>query len=157
MKFGKKSKISLEIAGADNASDYLLLEKLVGGKTYAALASEKEFLEEIKKATVYFFKNKDEIIGHITYRLNKNGSVHLGGFAIDPKYQGQGFGRKAMETILDLAKNAPKIDLVTHPDNLKAISLYQSFGFKITEQKENYYGDGEPRVILVWTSGKIAS
>lgn len=54
-----------------------------------------------------------------------------------------------MDSILALAKSAPKIDLVTHPENTKAIRLYESLGFKIAERKENYYGDGEPRVVLV--------
>ncbi|HOX29882.1 MAG TPA: N-acetyltransferase [Candidatus Paceibacterota bacterium] len=149
MTIENKSELILEIAGVKDAGDYLWLEKQVRGRTYSALAKEKEFLKEIRPAAVYFFKIKDKVIGHITYKAKEDGNVHLGGFAIVPEYQGRGLGRKAMELILALAKNAPKIDLVAHPDNFKAISLYESLGFKITERRENYYGDGEPRVVLV--------
>jgi ribosomal protein S18 acetylase RimI-like enzyme len=31
---------------------------------------------------------------------------------------------------------------------VQAMGLYQSFGFRVIERKENYYGDGEPRNIL---------
>lgn len=45
--------------------------------------------------------------------------------------------------------NVSKVWLVTHPDNAAAIGLYESLGFKITERKENYFGNGTPRVIMV--------
>jgi ribosomal-protein-alanine N-acetyltransferase len=149
MTIDKKTEITLAQATIADSDAYLSLEKQVGGKTYAALKTEKEYLEETKTATIYLFKIEGKVIGHITYHAKVDGTVHLGGFAIEPKYQGKGFGRASMELILALAQNAPKIDLVTHPDNFKAIGLYESFGFKITERKVNYYGDGEPRVILV--------
>jgi ribosomal protein S18 acetylase RimI-like enzyme len=148
-------KITLKKASIADSKAYLSLEKQVSGKTYSALKTDKEFLEEIGTATIYLFKIEDEVIGHITYHAKTDGSVHLGGFAIDPKHQGKGFGRESMVLILALAQKATRIDLVTHPDNFKAIGLYESFGFKITERKENYYGDGEPRVILVKNSNPI--
>jgi GrpB-like predicted nucleotidyltransferase (UPF0157 family)/ribosomal protein S18 acetylase RimI-like enzyme len=148
-KIRKKTIISLTKSMAGDASAYLTLEQQVGGKTYAALTSKKEYLNEINQNTVYLFNLGKKSIGHITYHIKEDGSVHLGGFAIAPIYQNKGYGRKAMELIMNLAKKARQVDLVTHPDNFKAISLYQSLGFAITERKENYYGDGEPRVILI--------
>jgi len=75
--------------------------------------------------------------------------VYLSGLAVDPAYQGLGVGRDALEQVLSEVKNAPKIELLTHPDNENAIKLYQSFGFEITDKKDNYFGDGEPRIVLV--------
>jgi len=51
--------------------------------------------------------------------------------------------------LLEKFKNTERIDLAAHPDNFRAIKLYQSLGFAIESRKENYYGDGEPRLILV--------
>jgi len=94
------------------------------------------------------FKLGDKTIGHINFRINDDRSVHLGGFVIDPEFQSKGMGRQAMGLILGIT-NGVKIDLVTHPDNVKAVKLYRSLGFEIVERKENYWGDGEPRVIMI--------
>jgi ribosomal protein S18 acetylase RimI-like enzyme len=147
MENNKPVIILVEAMRAD-ADDYLLLEKKVGGKTYAELRSEKEFLDELKLGKIYLFKTGKKVIGHITCETKDDGSIRLGGFTIAPQYQGKGFGRQTMELILDKIKGAPKIDLVTHPDNHRAVGLYRSLGFQIVGRKENYFGDGEPRIIM---------
>ena len=53
---------------------------------------------------------------------------------IDKNYQGQGFGKKAMEAILAYIKEWPCGEaeycwLSYEPENLLAKHLYQSFGF----------------------------
>ena len=53
-----------------------------------------------------------------------------------------------MTFVLEEFRDVKRIDLVTHPDNIKAIALYQSLGFAIESRKENYYGDGEPRIVM---------
>ena len=67
---------------------------------------------------------------------------------INPRFQGQGIAREAMMIILEKFKDVKRIDLLTHPDNIKAINLYQSLGFMAESRKENYYGDGEPRIVI---------
>jgi ribosomal-protein-alanine N-acetyltransferase len=57
--------------------------------------------------------------------------------------------RKAMIHVLNEIELVKRIDLVTHPDNTKAINLYESLGFKIESTIENYFGDGEPRIVMV--------
>ena len=37
---------------------------------------------------------------------------------------------------------------VTHPQNTGAIILYLEHGFKIVGWKDDYYGDGQPRLML---------
>jgi len=64
-----------------------------------------------------------------------------------PKYQGKGFGKVIVKKLLALAKGN-NIYLHTHPKNIVAIILYLKNGFEITSWKENYYGDGEPRLIF---------
>jgi ribosomal-protein-alanine N-acetyltransferase len=50
--------------------------------------------------------------------------------------------------LLEEAKGCARIDLVTHPDNAAAIALYGSLGFALESRKEDYFGDGEPRVVM---------
>jgi len=132
--------------------EYLELEKKVGGKTYFATRSKDEFLEKLGKRKIYLFREGDKTIGHISVVTKEDGSVYFSNFAIDPEYQGKGYARKIIELtreiIRDEVKDAPRLEAAAHPDNLKAIHLYESLGFKITGRKENYCGDGEPRLIL---------
>ncbi len=66
-----------------------------------------------------------------------------------PEHQGQGIAKIAMEYILSEIGEAKRIDLVTHPENNKAVNLYASLGFAIESRKEDYFGDGEPRIVMV--------
>jgi ribosomal-protein-alanine N-acetyltransferase len=50
--------------------------------------------------------------------------------------------------ILEKCKGSNRIDLVTHPENSSALELYSSLGFKVESRQENYFGDGEPRLVL---------
>ena len=75
--------------------------------------------------------------------------AYLSGLAIDPRFQGQGIGREASKLILNKLKDIKRINIITHPDNAVALKLYQSLGFIIESRKENYYSDGEPRLVLV--------
>jgi len=143
------SEIVLKKAVAEDVDTYLSIEKKVGSRIYFPMDSKKDFFEAMEKRRIYFIENQGEIVGHISYESRKDGSIYFNGFAILPEHQGRGFGRKAVDLIRGEVERAPRIDLVTHPDNFKAIELYQSLDFKIIERKENYFGDGEPRVIMV--------
>ena len=79
-------------------------------------------------------------------------NAEITGLMVDPRYQNQGIGREALTTILGELKEVKRIDLVTHPENESALSLYQSFGFQIESRVEDYYGDGQPRLVLVKTT-----
>src|SRR3989344_5343907 len=127
---------------------YIALERRVVSRTYSAMLTIEEVAELIKKGPVYLIKNGDIVVGSISYEMRPDSTVYLSGLVIDPTYQGRGFGKIALEQILREVEDAPRIELLTHPDNIKAISLYRSLDFKITGRIENPYGDGEPRVIM---------
>ncbi|MCU0652751.1 MAG: GNAT family N-acetyltransferase [Candidatus Pacebacteria bacterium] len=139
--------ISIKEAAIGDADEYVELEKKVGGRTYFGL-TKNEFIEEFTTRKIYLFKLGDKTIGHLSLKIDEKGA-HLGGFAVEPEYQGKGYGREGLRLVLEAVKDVPRIDLVTHPENSKSIHLYQSYGFEIVERRENYWGDGEPRVVLV--------
>lgn len=142
-----EQKITLRGATIEDVEQYIVLENKVNSKTYHALVSKDDVIKE-GLDNIFLFKIGPKTVGHITYQAKEDGSIHLGGLAIDPEFQGKGYGRKAMRLVLEKSKTAPKIDLVTHPENAKAVNLYRSLGFEIVERKENYWGDGEPRVVM---------
>jgi L-phenylalanine/L-methionine N-acetyltransferase len=58
--------------------------------------------------------------------------MYLGGVAIHPDFGGQGFGKKMMQTVIEMAKQngAKRIELSTATVNATAIRLYESIGFE---------------------------
>ena len=125
---------------------FFTLEKKLAGPTYFPETKP----EQISGGGKHFFMVKigEKTVGQIQYENQKDNVVYLNVVAIDPDLQGRGLGREVMKQFLAKVSEALKIWLVTHPDN-KAVSLYESFGFKIAERKENYFGNGTPRVVMV--------
>ncbi|WP_305370757.1 GNAT family N-acetyltransferase [Photobacterium leiognathi] len=67
------------------------------------------------------------------------------GVAVDAKMQGQGVGKALLKEALAQLANYNCIWLTVHPDN-KALKLYESLGFVVVEQEDNYFGCGSPRL-----------
>lgn len=141
--------ISLREATIEDLETLVSIEKTVSNlKTYSAMVTEEEWKEELSKCKVYIIERDGIAIGDVSYEIKSDEHAYLSGFVIIPDFQGQGIGREVLARILEELKNTRRIDLVTHPHNAKAIRLYLSFGFIIESWKDNYFGDGEPRIIL---------
>ena len=81
-------------------------------------------------------------------KMVKN-SYCLWRFMIDKRYQGRGYGRKAMELALDYMRTLPcgkadNIWLSYEPENEVAKKLYASFGF--IEQPQWYKGNKDEEI-----------
>ena len=128
----------------------LKIEKSVAGtKIYSSTLNKGEWKEELQKSEVYLIEKNNVVAGSILYEKNNNGNIYIGGLVVSPFFKGQkGSRHEAMTLVLEKFKDVKRIDLVTHPDNIRAINLYQSLGFIAESRKENYYGDGEPRIIM---------
>lgn len=61
--------------------------------------------------------------------------------AIDPTYQGAGYGRKLLIHIIDdcMARHADRLILEVRADNKVARGLYQACGFDIIDRRRGYY------------------
>jgi len=127
-------------------------ESVAGSEIYSAMTTEEEWTKELTKSTVYIIENNGVAVGNIEYEMQGKDFACLCGFAIVPDFQGQGIGGEALAKVLDELKNVSRIELATHPKNSRAIMLYLSYGFSIESWKDNYYGDGEPRIIMSKTN-----
>ncbi|MDB5260546.1 MAG: acetyltransferase [Candidatus Nomurabacteria bacterium] len=123
-------------------------QSIVGSKTYSAMLEESEWIKAINDGPVYIIEKDSKIAGDVMYEMKSPDHAYISGILILPEFQRQGIARQAMDYILKEIGEVKRIDLVTHPDNFKAISLYESLGFKIESRKEDYFGDGEPRVVM---------
>ena len=142
-------KLSFRKATPEDIDAYIELERTaIMNKTYSGILDRDEALKEFTENEVYLIYKNDKLAGSTEYEMKSPDHAYLSGLVIHPDFQGKGIGREAALFRLEKLKGVKRIDLVTHPENFKIIALYQSLGFKIEKQIENYFGDGEPRVVL---------
>lgn len=141
--------ILLKSADEQNIPILLGLEKSVSGtKIYSPMLTEDEWKEELLKNKVFLIEKDNTIVGNISYEVRSDDSIYLSGLVVEPRFQRQGVAREALVQLLNKLKGVSRFELVTHPENIPALTLYQSLGFVVMDRRENYYGDGEPRLLL---------
>lgn len=110
----------------------------------------QEQIDYLKESEVFALYENGMAVGFFAYRQGKD-DIELLVIAVDPKKQGNGYGKIMMDRVLELTQNQT-VRLVTHPKNSGAIRFYLKSGFTISGWKENYYGDGQPRLLLTYNS-----
>ena len=134
----------------ENQADLLVaFEQIINApKLYSTPLDLAGAIKEIRNNIYYFIKHDNEMIGTAAYCIREDGSCYISNMAIAPNYRGLGIARYAMKFLMEKCTDAWRVDLITHPENFRSIPLYESFGFKVESRIENYYGDGEPRIIM---------
>ncbi|KAN0093410.1 Acyl-CoA N-acyltransferase [Tylopilus felleus] len=99
--------------------------------------------------------DKDEIVGTCLVGLKeavKDAThAHVAALFVLPGYQGQGVGRRLLETSLQTAKtqfNVSEVTLYVRKTNEPAIGLYTSIKFYTTDMRSGFYSDGEDGLIM---------
>ncbi len=113
------------------------------------MLGEEEWLVALEIGIVYLIEANGTIVGSVSYEKKGESHMHISGLIVAPPFQGKGIGREAMVQLLVELEGVKRVDLVTHPDNVRALKFYESLGFKVESRKENFFGDGEPRVVMV--------
>lgn len=146
----KEIQLSFRRAVPDDVEVYVDLERRVAvNNTYSAILDRDEALQEFNENEVYLAYKEGRLVGSVAYQMQGPESAYLCGIVVHPDFQGQGIGRAMAEFRLDKVRGAKRIWLVTHPQNKRAIALDESLGFRFEKRIENYFGDGEPRIVLV--------
>lgn len=109
--------------------------------------SLQEVLDYLEGCELFGVFDEEEAIGYFGFKLHKDGKVELKSIALHPDYQGKGIGKKMM---LSLKSEVGKktVWLVVHPKNVGAIASYLRSGFIPSGWKEDFFGDGEPRLLM---------
>ncbi|MDP5275771.1 GNAT family N-acetyltransferase [Chengkuizengella axinellae] len=115
--------------------------------------AESKYDDDLELRAVY---SDDEIVGFIVYssKPDQEKSYWIMAFMIDEKYQGKGYGKVAMEKLIEIMHtnyNCKKIMLGHRPNNFLAASFYESLGFK---KKSDELIDGETVRVLVISDNK---
>lgn len=145
---GEKLLLEYIRANANDAHYLLELEARISGNPDSLSITLQEAEEEILENTLYLIRHQSNLVGTIAYKMRPDNSIYIGGVVVDPAYRRRGVGRAAMQYVLDKFKDAKRIDLVVHPKNKPARKLYESLGFIGQELVEDYYGDGQPRLVM---------
>jgi len=140
-------KIELKKATTDDWQEILNFEKEAASYTFHAMTTEQEIKDFFVNNNVFFIVDGDETVGAIGYE-EKQDSNYISELIVGSNFRGHGYGFKALEELLKTIGNRV-CELHTHPENSKAIIVYLKAGFKIKDWKDNFFGDGEPRIILV--------
>jgi len=105
-----------------------------------SVEDEVKFIESVlgnDNAVMLLAMIGDEIAGQLHYSGGSRDRLkHVGefGITVKEKYWGQGIGKSLIGALIEWAKGSPyceKINLKVRDDNLKAICLYRSMGFKV--------------------------
>lgn len=132
-----------------NTDGEILLEidnKAFNGPFDNPSSSIEEETEFLKGAETHIWLDGDKPIGFFAFKKTGD-EVELKTMAIIPEYQGRRQGRDMLEKFLEI-NDSYNCWLVVHPKNSIALKLYFKNGFEIDGWKENYYGDGQPRLAM---------
>jgi ribosomal protein S18 acetylase RimI-like enzyme len=123
------------------------LEEASATHMFAPCEDEEGYKRYVRESTVYFILNEeDEAIGTISYK-DQDDTVTIKGLTVNPEYRGKGIAKTAMKQLMEEIGNR-KMALTVHPANTPALMIYLRLGFTIVAWKDDYFGDGEPRLYL---------
>jgi peptidyl-dipeptidase Dcp len=109
-------------------------------ETYVALGLHEFYANyDPDKDRVWICEHNNRMVGFLLLIHRENNSAQLRYFLIQPKYRGLGLGKHLMQQFMIslAAHNYRSAYLWTTHELVAAASLYKSYGFKITEEKES--------------------
>ena len=115
--------------------------------------NEEDFIHELKEnpmAGYYILEKENQIIGYIgLWFLGDQRQITT--IATDRHFQGQGCASQLMEYALEKSEELhyQNVNLEVRVSNVKAIALYQKFGFKNVAVRKRYYSNGEDAYLMI--------
>ena len=85
--------------------------------------------EEFFKSTIFIGEVENRTIGFVAFDKHEITWLY-----VDPKFFGKGYGRRLLDFVIDKALKPIKVTVLNN--NLRAISLYKSNGFKIISKSK---------------------
>lgn len=111
------------------------------------------FLREIETnplAHYYVYVLDNKVIGYIGTWINDMAGEVIN-FCIATEFQGHGYGDELLSYALDVMKEAKinSVSLEVRESNIKAIKLYQKYGFKQVHVRKEYYHNLENALVMI--------
>ncbi|MEU8894843.1 N-acetyltransferase [Nocardia sp. NPDC048505] len=94
----------------------------------------------------------DRLVGYALC-IGEGKRAWLVSLAVSSDHRGRGIGFGLLERCVQLYREQQGVDevlLAVDPANEPAHNLFEGFGFSLVERDNRYFGDGEPRDILIY-------
>ena len=102
-------------------------------------------------------EDRDAIVGYSVLLL-AGMDADLANLAVDPVARGRGIGRQLLQGVVDAARTADvrHVYLEVRESNARAITLYESAGFRVFGRRKRYYSEPveDARVLRLALSGE---
>ncbi|MGF1906955.1 GNAT family N-acetyltransferase [Aliivibrio salmonicida] len=95
-------------------------------------------------------RKNEEVVGYLLQVPSSRtvGDAWVLSLAVSKKAQGCGLGKKLLEMAIENAKGYQRLLLTVCPKNQSAYALYQSYGFYLLNEEQDYFDEGEHRFVL---------
>ena len=105
----------------------------------AAGLAEFYRLYNAEKDRVWVCEDNNKIVGFLLLMHRGDRGAQLRYFYLEPEYRGIGLGKELMRLFMDFlqAKDYKSAYLWTTSEQIAAATLYERYGFKLTEEKES--------------------
>ncbi|WP_440887526.1 GNAT family N-acetyltransferase [Vibrio sp. WZ-1] len=126
---------------------FQLEQKLFGHHAYPRFFFRQAF--DCWPQGLLIAKEEEQIKGYVLMATSDEQNTHwILSLAVDSQHRGKGIARLLVEAALTKASAGSVVKLTVDPNNAPAYKLYTSLGFKVLEKEEDYFGDGEPRLVM---------
>lgn len=134
-----KNTIQLTLASSESLLDLIEISSKAFGDSAKNTATWLKKMMNSPSHQVYCALIDEKVIGTITVSEQEQ-STTLSGFAVHPSYQGKGYGKDILMSMVHtlITKGASTIELDIETKNNNALKLYTQCGFEI-KTKHDYY------------------
>ncbi|MFF2553657.1 GNAT family N-acetyltransferase [Nocardia sp. NPDC058058] len=101
--------------------------------------------------------DEEKVVGY-ALTIGEGGRAWLISLAVSPDARGHGYGRGLLQHTVDVCRDKGDVDevlLTVDPKNQPAYNLFKDFGFVLHERDERYFGDDEPRDVLIYKVHRV--
>ncbi len=143
-------KVNLLKAMGKDALEMIEFEKASSSKYFHAFTDEVKMGEYLQDSSVFFILADNVKVGAIGFEKKSDTLAQVQGLNILPEMRGKGIGYLSVLEIMKKIRNEGfmEANLAVHPENSIGIATYKKAGFQVGDIVENFFGDGEPRIIM---------
>ncbi len=134
-----KNAIQLTLASSKSLLDLIEISSKAFGDSVENTATWLQKMMDSSSHQVYSALIDEKVIGTITVSKQEQSTI-LSGFAVHPFYQGKGYGKGILMSMVHalITKGASTIELDVETKNNHALKLYTQCGFEM-KAKHDYY------------------
>jgi ribosomal-protein-alanine N-acetyltransferase len=142
------SDLKINKATTDDINVIFALESQIGSFPYSRAVIRQHFdLGSI----LYIAWHGDKALGYGLGAINAlDRTAHIIAIMTLPEFRQKGIAKKLCERIIQELRGLQPTEIraVVSPENVASLSLFRSLGFEEAARLENYYGQGETRILL---------